>query len=94
LKAVRIVLIGSISVIAAGLVASLFQSLNPVNFMNLWITVMLNAMILFSLRKKDYLFSRGDAKPRPKVFRRCEHCGYENLTSFDRRCPKCAKELT
>jgi uncharacterized paraquat-inducible protein A len=94
LKAVRIVLIGSFGVVAAGLVASLFQSLNPVNFMNLMITVLLNVMILFSLKNKDYLFTRGDTKPSPKVLRRCEHCGYENLTSFDRRCPRCAKELT
>ncbi|MBN2351652.1 MAG: hypothetical protein JXD23_03710 [Spirochaetales bacterium] len=95
LTVIRIVLIVGIAVAAAGLIASFFQSLNPVNFINLMTTVLVNALILNSLREKNHLFSKGDAKPRPEVApRRCGHCGNEDLTTFDRICPEYRKELS
>jgi hypothetical protein len=64
---------------------------NPLELVQIVVEIIINIVILFYLRGKDYIFSSKAAEVSVPPKRRCAFCGNEKLTSFDTICPHCKK---
>jgi hypothetical protein len=90
----RVILISGIAGTVAMFLIGLVRGFSLFNLISTLTSIAWGVFLLSYLGSKAYLFSNQTPRTaREKTQRRCVHCGNEELTSFDRICPKCKKEL-
>ncbi len=90
----RIILIIGIVGMSAMFLVGLAQGFSLFNLIDVCVSIGWCIFLLSYLKGKAHLFSNRISPAVPEVKRRvCSNCGNEELTSFDRVCPKCKKAL-